>query len=144
VASLTELAELRQTPSVEKIIFQNETPQVQGKLPVPAVPEPEDCKKTEQGGNGHRTGRKRGGRHLREAEGSAKLAKERKLRERAQKNGIAHRATGFSVVQDGRHSTTGWQGGLPPKQEREWVLKAYESGEIKKVLAQFHLVHHHL
>jgi len=45
---------------------------------------------------------------------------------------------GFSALRDTLHSTTGWHSRLPAKEERAWVLEAYESGEIKRALAHFH------
>jgi hypothetical protein len=97
-------------------------------------------KKARRGARGKSSNRMRGGKDLRAAEGDAKLAKEKKLRERALKKGIAHRTAEFSVVQDSLHASTGWQGREPLKKERDWVLESYESGHIKIALARFHPV----
>jgi len=108
------------------------------KLSAPCEAHSAASPKARRGKSGGGTSRKRGGKHLREAEGNAKLAKERRLRENAQKHGAAHRTMGFSALRDTLHSTTGWHGRLPAKEERAWILEAYESGEIKRALAHFH------
>ena len=41
---------------------------------------------------------------------------------------------------DSLHVSTSWHGKEPPKEELDWVLKAYESGRIKIALARFHPV----
>jgi hypothetical protein len=97
-------------------------------------------KKARRGARGKSSNRRRGGKDLRAAEGDAKLAKDKKLRERALKKGNAHRIAEFSVAQDSLYASTGWQGREPPKEERDWVLKSYESGHIKIALANFHPV----
>ena len=117
---------------------QPEAPHTQEKLSAPDKAHAAVHPKARRGKSRAAASRKRGGKHLREAEGNAKLAKEKKLREKAQKHGATHRTMGFSALQDALHSATGWQGRLPAKEERAWVLKAYESGEIKHALAHFH------
>lgn len=97
-------------------------------------------KKARRGSRGEGVKRRRGGRHLSAAEGDAKRAKERSLRERARRHGGAHQTKKFSLVADSLHGSTGWQGREPEEKERIWVLQAYESGEIKKTLARFHPV----
>jgi len=97
-------------------------------------------KKARRGARGKGSSHRRGGKDLQEAGHNAKLAKEKKLRERGLKKGTTHRTARFSVVRDGLHVSTGWHGKEPAKGERDWVLKAYESGQIKTALAHFHQV----
>jgi len=77
-----------------------QAPRTKPKLSAPCEAHLAADAKAGRGKSGGPASRKRGGKHLREAEGNAKLAKERRLRENAQKHGAAHQTMGFSALPD--------------------------------------------
>jgi hypothetical protein len=68
--------------------------------------------------------------------GTARLAR---LQKRSHTKGQVVQAA-YSIVREGSATTTGWQGAPPPKYVQEQMLKQYESGQIKGLLASFYLV----
>jgi hypothetical protein len=87
-------------------------------------------------GPGSRFSRKRGGRDLREA-GSNAASRKVRIAEKWVQEGTSYRTTGYSLAEDGSHSSTGWQGRAPPAWKRQEVMKAYQDGSIFQTLGIF-------
>jgi hypothetical protein len=67
----------------------------------------------------------------------AELLREARLLGRALAQGDALRAPSYSIVEDGRVTSTGWQGSPPPKVARDVILRRYFSREILQDLKTF-------
>lgn len=87
-------------------------------------------------GPGSKRSRKRGGRELRLA-GSNAAARKVRITDKWIGEGTTYQTSNYSILQDGSHSSTGWQGRAPPIQKRRDVLKAYKDGSIVQVLGTF-------
>jgi hypothetical protein len=87
-------------------------------------------------GAGSRLSRKRGGKDLRLA-GSNAASRKARIRDKWTAEGTFYRTGDYSLLNDGSHSSTGWQGLAPPIQKRRDVLEAYRDGSITALLGSF-------
>jgi hypothetical protein len=67
----------------------------------------------------------------------AELLRQARLLGRALAQSDVLRALSYSVVEDGRVTSTGWQGSPPPKAARDVIVRRYLSREILQDLKTF-------
>lgn len=87
-------------------------------------------------GSGSRLSRKRSGKDIRSA-GSNAAARKARIAEKWTRKGSFYRTNGYSLLHDGSHTSTGWQGLAPPLWKRKQVQEAYDNGSIVDVLGNF-------
>lgn len=87
-------------------------------------------------GPGSKLSRKRGGKDLRSA-GSNAAGRKVRITKKWIREGTSYQTSSYSLLQDGSHSSTGWQGLAPPTWKRRDVQAAYEDGSIIQALGAF-------
>jgi hypothetical protein len=103
---------------------------------------PEQKKRKKRGTNGTAKRRHRGGRATQEAGGDMSLASAARQGAKLLKNAHIYSTPQASLQEDGRHTSTGWQGKEPPEISRREIIRLWETGGIHRYLLGFYRVHH--
>jgi hypothetical protein len=93
-------------------------------------------KRKQPRGPGSKRSRKRSGKDLRLA-GSNAAARKVRISDKWAREGTSYQTSSYSLLEDGSHTSTGWQGLAPPVQKRKEVMRAYKNGSITQALGSF-------
>ena len=87
-------------------------------------------------GSGSHLSRKRHGRDLKSA-GSNSDSRKARIANKWARESVSYQTSGYSLLNDGSKTDTGWHGRAPPDKKKEEIRQAYWDGSIAQTLGTF-------